>query len=154
MLTKEEASKELGISVRTLQRLTENKELSKTLKRGKSGKLEAFYDVEEIAKYKQERDTPTLVPALATKGDAILARSDIQQQQFLEVFRQAIISEQKPSVAIADKPLLKLDEASALTGLSRDLLRKSIDDGKLKGKIIGRAYRIKRADLDNFIENL
>jgi excisionase family DNA binding protein len=83
-----------------------------------------------------------------------LARNDIHQ--FLEFIKNATTpTETKTaSVGIADKPLLKLDEAAALTGLSRDTLRKAIEDGELKGKIIGRAYRIKRADLDSYIENL
>jgi excisionase family DNA binding protein len=58
------------------------------------------------------------------------------------------------SVEIADKPLLKLDEAAALTGLSRQILRDAIRAEELKAKLIGRAYRIKRDDLDEFIKNL
>jgi excisionase family DNA binding protein len=58
------------------------------------------------------------------------------------------------NVSIADKPLLKLNEAAALTGLSRDTLRTAIDAKKLKGKLIGKAFRIKRDDLDEYIKKL
>lgn len=152
-MNKEKASEELGISVRSLQRLVQSGKISVTYKRGESGKQEAIFSEDEIKRYKEERDAETVIPATVTTNDTALARNDIQQQ-FLEVFRQSIIPEQKSTVAIADKPLLKLDEASALTGLSRDLLRKAIDERSLKGKIIGRAYRIKRADLDVYVENL
>jgi excisionase family DNA binding protein len=74
---------------------------------------------------------------------------------FCKILRQAITPETKAAgVPIADKPLLKLDEAGALTGPSRDTLRKAIDTKQLKGKMIGKAYRIKRADLDKYIKNL
>lgn len=152
-MDKETAAKELGISVRSLQRLVQSEKLSVTYKRGESGKQEAIFNSDEIAKFKEQRDMETVKPASATTSDTALARSDATQ--FLEVLRQAITPEVKPvTVAIADKPLLKLDEAAALTGLSRDTLKKAIDTKKLKGKIIGKAYRIKRSDLDIYIKNL
>jgi excisionase family DNA binding protein len=71
------------------------------------------------------------------------------------MLKDAVAPKQKSGlVEIADKPLLKLDEAAALTGLSRQILRKAIDSEELKAKLIGRAYRIKRDDLDEFIKNL
>jgi excisionase family DNA binding protein len=57
-------------------------------------------------------------------------------------------------VPVADKLLLKLDEASALTGLSRGILRQAIKDRKLKARIIGRGWRVKRDDLDVYVKKL
>jgi len=154
-MNKDEAAKLLGISVRSLQRIVQSEKISVTYKRGDSGKQEAIFNAEEIERFKEQRDVETVKKADAPTGVTALARSDAMQ--FIEVLRSAITPEQKPlsaSVSIADKPLLKLDEAAALTGLSRDTLRKAIEAGELRGKIIGRAYRIKRADLDAFIENL
>jgi excisionase family DNA binding protein len=86
-------------------------------------------------------------------GRRLRARQDANQ--FLQILRQAIKPETKAAgVPIADKPLLKLDEAAALTGLSRDTLRKAIKTKKLKGKMIGKAFRIKRNDLDEYIKKL
>ncbi len=60
-----------------------------------------------------------------------------------------------PTVAdLAAKPLLKIAEAQTLTGLSRQILKAAIDDGKLKATVIGRSWRIKRDDLDLFIKKL
>jgi excisionase family DNA binding protein len=47
-----------------------------------------------------------------------------------------------------------LKDCQLLTGLSRLTLRDAIDSGKLKAKIIGRGYKIKRQNLDEFIKNL
>jgi excisionase family DNA binding protein len=157
-MNKEEARNELGISVRSLQRLVQSKKISVTYRRGESGKQEAIFNPEEIENYKRERDAEIIKPSVATTGDTALARSDattgdtaLARNVIETIFNLGL---QKPTVAIADKPLLKLDEAAALTGLSRQLLRQSIESGKLKGKIIGRGFRVKRDDLDEFIKKL
>ncbi len=67
----EEAAKELGISVRSLQRAVGREALHVTYKRGRSGKQEAVYDPEEVARYKAELEEegtkpPTVPP---TNGD-------------------------------------------------------------------------------------
>jgi excisionase family DNA binding protein len=153
-MNKTTAAKKLKISIRSLQRLVQNKQISVTYKRGLSGKQEAIFDADEIEKYKTIRDAETPKPATVPTGDKMtLARNDANQ--FLQVLRQAITPDAKAAgVPIADKPLLKLDEAAALSGLSRDTLRRAIDTGELNGKLIGRAFRIKRGDLDDYIKNL
>jgi excisionase family DNA binding protein len=86
-----------------------------------------------------------------------MVRGSVSEASGLPILRQllaSIANTPKASVAIADKPLLKLDEASALTGLSRGILKSAIDGKKLKARIIGRSWRIKRADLDTFVSKL
>jgi excisionase family DNA binding protein len=41
-----------------------------------------------------------------------------------------------------------------LTGLSRATLRDAIEAGDLKAKMIGKAWRVKRGDLEAFVESL
>jgi len=65
-----------------------------------------------------------------------------------------IADEQEPSVPIADKLLLTVTEVQALTGLSKDVLRDAISDGTLKAKLIGRSWRVKRSDLEEFVATL
>jgi excisionase family DNA binding protein len=157
-MNKEEAAQELKISVRSLQRLAQSEKISVIYRRGESGKQEAIFNPEEIESYKRGRDAEIIKPSVATTSDTALARSDattgdtaLARNVIETIFNLGL---QKPTVAIADKPLLKLDEAAALTGLSRQLLRQAIDDGKLEGRIIGRAYRVKREDLNEFIKKL
>jgi excisionase family DNA binding protein len=157
-MNKEEARNELGISVRSLQRLVQSEKISVTYRRGASGKQEAIFNPEEIENYKRGRDAEIIKPSVVTTGDTALARSDVTTgdtalaRNVMEtIFNLGL---QKPVVAIADKPLLKLDEAAALTGLSRKILRQAIEDGKLKARVIGRGFRVKREDLDKFIKKL
>ncbi len=152
-MNKEEAAKELGISVRSLQRIVQSGKISVSYKRGESGKQEAIFDADDIQSYKERRDVESVKLATAPTNDTALARNDATQ--FFEMLKDAVAPKQKSAlVEIADKPLLKLDEAAALTGLARAILRTAIDTGELKAKLIGRAYRIKRDDLDEFIKNL
>jgi excisionase family DNA binding protein len=47
--------------------------------------------------------------------------------------------------------MLTLAEASQLSGLSRGLLLGKIKARKLKAQILGRGWKVKRADLEAFI---
>jgi excisionase family DNA binding protein len=55
---------------------------------------------------------------------------------------------------VAAKLLLTLSECQTLTGLSRAVLREAIETKKLKAKLIGRSFRIKRPDLEAFVKAL
>jgi excisionase family DNA binding protein len=66
----------------------------------------------------------------------------------------AVEAHRKPRAELADKLLLTLAECSALTGLSRQNLRGAIGERKLKAKQIGRAWRVKKSDLEAFVEKL
>ncbi len=151
-MNKVEAAKELKISVRSLQRLAQDEVLKVVYQRGASGKQEAVFDAEEVAKYKLERDKPTdKLVKLPTYDKNTLARNDTQQ--FLEIFKTAITS-QKPIIPIADKILLTVKDCQLLTGLSEQIIRDSIRDTKLKARVIGRGFKVKRTDLDEFINKL
>lgn len=159
-MNREEAAIALGISVRSLQRTVKAGKLSVIYKRGESGKQEAFFDSDEIVRHKAEMEAETVKPALPemTRHDTALTRVDAQQQ-FFGALQRFVTEGQNaknahPIVPIESKPLLKLNEASALTGLSRRILRAAIDEGKLKAGKIGKAWRVRRADLDAYIQKL
>jgi excisionase family DNA binding protein len=57
-------------------------------------------------------------------------------------------------VAIEHKIILSVDEAAALTSLSRNFLLKAVKEGKLKAQIMGRGWRVKRADLDAYVKKI
>ena len=63
-------------------------------------------------------------------------------------------SRNAPTVPTENKLLLTLPECSALTGLSRGVLRAAIDGGSLKAAQIGRGWKVKRRDLESYIEEL
>jgi excisionase family DNA binding protein len=153
-VNKKEVSKFLGVSVRRVEQFDHDERLgAKTYVKGKTGK-EAHWEEEAVERLKVElnsTDKPdTGLQTLRSHDARLFAVSLVEAMQNHNEPKQKAGRD----VEIADKPLLKLDEAAALTGLSRQILRKAIDSEELKGKIIGRAYRIKRDDLDVFVKNL
>lgn len=60
----------------------------------------------------------------------------------------------RSQVGVADKLTLSLVEASQLSGLSRGHLRQAIEAKKLRARIIGRGWRVKREDLEAYVKKL
>jgi excisionase family DNA binding protein len=153
-MNKAQAAKFLEVSPRTLQRLTQQGKISVSYKHTKTGAA-AEYDEADLQRYLDQQQSIIYRPATATQESQALATIPntnlITGADRLATALEALQPEKKRSVPIESKPLLKLDEASALTGLSRQALRTAIDDKKLKAQISGRAWRIKRTELDLFI---
>ncbi len=161
-MNKKEAAEYLGISSRQIENYAKQSKLSVRKERGKTGDI-AVYDERELKRLKAELDSkraprPSVVTESNESTELVRASdsrlSDVSR--FAETLMQMQIGNRKAGrdVAVENKPLLKLDEAAALTGLSRQILRDAVKAEELKAKLIGRAYRIKRDDLDEFIKNL
>ncbi len=156
------AAEFLRISTRTLQRYTTQGKISVRYIQGKTG-AEADYEKEDLERFKNQKDSVIYQPATQ-----LLTRSEGQSQALAPIDRESLalvgasaaaaiferLQPTKPSIPIESKPLLKLDEASQLTGLSRQTLREAIEKNRLKAKIVGRAWRIKRDDLDQYLKKL
>jgi excisionase family DNA binding protein len=162
MMNKKEASEFLGISIRQVENYAKQSKLSVRKEKGKTGDI-SVYDERELKRLKAELDSkraprPSVVTESNESTELVRASdsrlSDVSR--FAETLMQMQTGNRKAGrdVAIENKPLLKLDESAALTGLSRQILRDAIRAEELKAKLIGRAYRIKRDDLDEFIKNL
>jgi excisionase family DNA binding protein len=59
---------------------------------------------------------------------------------------------QKETAVIGDR-LLTLREAAEVLRLTTRTVREYVKRGEIKGKIIGKRWRFRRADLDAFFEN-
>lgn len=173
-MNKQEAADFLGCSVRQLERYTSENRIGARYEKGRT-RPSPVYEESELATFKAALEapvyrgvvTPAESPPMESRQLATQSDSGLSQPSQLEAFeamarvlaaamRQSAESEKRALTVpeIAAKPLLKLGEAATLTGLSRDRLRKAIDAGELEGRLIGRAFRIKRAALDSYIESL
>ena len=144
--------------------------------RGKTGR-EGVYDSAEVAHLKVELERVrnevighTAQTALAApKREAValveqLTASLDRQHKDVERIIAAITSlreapaqlngEATPGVGITDKLTLSLAEAAQLSGLSRGHLREAIEEKKLKARILGRGWRVKRDDLEAYVKKL
>ncbi len=146
-MNKKEVAELLNISTRQVETHASAGRLGEvTYVRGKTGK-QAEYDRKAVENLKTILESP----------DTAIAAKTSDARLFVAQLVEAITSRDDPrgaSVRVGEKLLLNLNDCRLLTGLSDANLRDAIKAGTLKAKIIGRGYKVKRADLDEFIKNL
>ncbi len=67
---------------------------------------------------------------------------------------QGSASSEADSLPLEEKLTLSIDDAARLSGLSANHIYAAVRAGKLKGKIVGRGWRVKRPDLDAYVKKL
>ena len=170
MLNKQQAADFLGVNVRTLERYTQEGKIGSRYEKGKTRSV-VVYDEEELRAFKAAQETKTYKPAVDStptnpdRDEAALSKF-VEGTQQLHLFDglnhladvlKAIREEQeidRLTVPIHHKLTLSLAEASALSGISRQRLRAAIKDGTLTAQVIGRGYRVKRTDLEDYVDSL
>ncbi len=146
-MNKKDTSELLGVSTRLVEKYASEGRLGEvTYVRGKTGK-QADYDREAVEKLKQVLESPDTAIATKTPDARLIVASLVEAMVSREESRSA-------SIRVSEKLLLTVSDCRLLTGLSEQSLREAIHDERLKAKIIGRGYKVKKADLDSFIENL
>ena len=151
-------------------RYTQEGKIGGRYERGRTRSV-LVYDESELQTFKTELETKTYKPAVnqsQTNSDtdekALSRFGDVPQSltlpdgldRLVDVLK-AIRSEQEVDrlvIPIYHKLTLSIAEASALSGLSRLRLRQAVKDGQLPAQIIGKGYRVKRIDLENYVSNL
>lgn len=158
-MDKKQAGDFLGVGIRAVERYQQQGKLTPKYEKGKTSN-KVVYDADEVKRLKADIDapqeiidispnqTPTETPsALAKRSDMLPALNAL-----VELIQGKAGEQGKgQAVPIESKPLLKLNEAQALTGLSRQTLKDAIEKKKLKARVEGKAYRISRKALDEYI---
>jgi excisionase family DNA binding protein len=165
MKSKQEAANYLGVSPRAIERYTQQGKLSVQYQPGKTRPV-AVYDEQELKILKTDIDRELYArrPIVTREPnsdnpDQTLARlSENSNSQAISLLIPALkalgVGNNKLSVPIADKLILDLKEAQALTHISRAELLEAIKKGKLKARKSGRGWKIKRTQLDEYIKIL
>jgi hypothetical protein len=170
-MNKDEAAAALGITVRTLQRHMAAHRIGFAMRRTATGE-EATFSAEEVARFKAERDrlTETVTPAANVSEVVRVEQSHALQragsvegmQAFASMVADALAGAQTRGngqsfghESLADlnaKVLLTLKDAARLSSLSDAHLRAALNDGTLRGKIIGRGWKITPDALRAYVE--
>ncbi len=146
-MNKKETSELLGVSTRLVEKYASEGRLGEvTYVRGKTGK-QADYDPGVVEKLKQVLESPDTAIATKTPDARLFAASLIEAITNREEMRSA-------SVRVSEKLLLSVKDCRFLTGLSEQAIRDAIRDETLKARVIGRGFKVKRTDLDDFIDKL
>jgi excisionase family DNA binding protein len=163
-ISKKEALEILEVSPRTLGNYVEQGKLSVRYVKGKNGQ-EAVYDRREVDVLKAASSTPPHRPAVLPKAGETETLSatinnlpQIAPALFFEALKAlspAPVRKRELMVTeIAVKPILKIKEASTLTGLGERRLKDAIEKEALKAKKLDRSWRIKREDLDRYVKSI
>ena len=172
-MTKKEAAEFLQVSEKTIERYKAAGDLSAKMKRvigfdGKS-RMVLDFDVSDLERVKRKMFSEVVYPEVTSDIDRPHRQTDRDtsknkglvkvgqtQTNAVEAILQRIeqgFEKQQTASRLGQKILLTLKECRALTGLSEDRLRKDIKSGNLKATKLG-GWKVKRIDLDKFIENL
>jgi len=160
-MNKTEVAAELDCSTRQVEKYASEDRLG-TIEyvRGKRGR-EAKYDDEAVARLKAELTVKSQeILGTAPQSHALQrAPSEQGMQAFALMVADALREAQTPGNGVVDVPLrdkltLSIDDAARLSGLSANHIYVAIRAGKLKAKIVGRGWRVKRPDLDAYVKKL
>ena len=178
-MNKQEASKFLGVSEKTIERYKAAGRISAKTKRiiGTDGRSRNIIDFNEndLERLKRELNHQTVYPSVTDRHRQTETQTDIDRhsvnvtntelgldrqtvsQTHLTVLLEQIsrvFERQLDASDRAHRLMLDLRDASILSGLSKSYLKSAIKDGTLKAKLIGRGWKVKRSDLDQFISDL
>ncbi len=146
-MNKKEVSEFLSVSTRIVEKYASEGRLGEvTYIRGKTGK-QAEYDREAVENLKRMLESP----------DTSLATKSPDARLFVAHLVEALTNREQPrseAVRTSEKILLNLNDCRLLTGLSDANLRDAIHKSRLKARIIGRGWKIKRQDLEEYIDSL
>lgn len=146
-MNKKDTSEILGVSTRLVEKYASEGRLGEvTYVRGKTGK-QADYDREAVERLKQVLESPDTAIATKTPDARVVAASLIEAITSREESRSK-------SVRVSEKLLLTVKDCQLLTGLSEQTIRDAIRDETLKARVIGRGFKVKRSDLNDFISSL
>jgi excisionase family DNA binding protein len=162
-MNKKDVAEFLGVSTRLVEKYASEGRLGEIkYVRGKTGK-QAEYEREAVENLKAVLESPDTAIATKTTDARLLVAKLVEaittrEQANIESIRGLLSGNteepRSASIRVSEKLLLNLNDCRSLTGLSEDFLRSAIKNEELKARIIGRGYKIKRQDLDEFINNL
>lgn len=182
-MNKTQAAEFLGVSVRALERYTAQSRVAARYEKGKTRSV-LVYDQGELKRFKTELETALHRPSVDrpdantpnsdNAATAMAPFGDVQAMgamlspllQLAQAAQEATPALQRLAATRGDAPrqkrhapteaklLLSVEEAQSLTGLSRNSLMEAIRAGRLAARKVGRAWRIKRRDLEAFIDAL
>ena len=166
-LTKNEVAAAIGCSTKTVERHAERRDLTKRMRPRPGLQSEVVYDPSDVAALKARlaearaaelekvspalredeagnSDSAALMHHLSATRQAGITRGQDIAQMFMTILAEASTH----PVPIQNRYYLSYSDASKLSGLSVDTLRKAVADGRIKTMPYGNGVRLRRKDLE------
>jgi excisionase family DNA binding protein len=176
-MNKQQAAEHLGVSIRAVERYTQQGRLSATYEAGRTRPV-AVYRPDEIDRLRSEiaanlyHQRPSVEKVNTAnpeqpddvgdiQGSQALQRATNQESMtmFVAMISDAIRAQASPAngasaVSVADKLSLSIEDAAGLSGLSANHIREAIKAGKLKARIVGRGWKIAPDVLKTYVAKM
>lgn len=157
-MNKKQAANYLGVSTRSIERYAEQGRVTVTYAKQQGRRSIADYSESDLESLKQELEmeiiktatNPSLPPVPVTTFDEMLNL----MCRFVVAFEQIEVRLQNLALPGQEKLTLTLTEASRVSGLSKNYLRYCLKNGSLNGAKIGRGWKVRKAELEIFIEKI
>lgn len=160
--TVEQAAEYCGVSERTFRNDIAAGRVA-FVKRPVGNTRKSFFSLDELDRYKAEREEKMAGSRVPRKPEWLPSRQ--QPLPGMDAFTQAlqavaeVVRDQREPAEdrLADlnaKKILTIAEAARLSGLSESAIRAAIRSGDLKGRLIGKGYKTRPEDLDDYIGKL
>jgi predicted DNA-binding protein (UPF0251 family) len=151
-LNKEDAAARIGVSVRTLQRITKAGEIPVSYERGKKGD-EARYDEADLLAYLEKTKPHALMRPAATP-DATSDTALVKASQMQETL--GLLASMLEDRRLLDDRFLTYAQASDEFGLSMAVLRRAVAQEKLKLYPVGKrgAKVLRLSEVRAFVRSL
>ncbi len=146
--TKQQVADETGVSVRTLERMIQQKQLQVAQRRISGRKPLVVISPADVERLKQESLEPQAFVMPEEKkraGSKALTRAT-PPAALLDAI-SVLASQSATSVRLAERVFLSVPEAAAFTGLPKSYLYKQVRSGELKALKLG-GWKIRRRDLE------
>ncbi|MFY9226670.1 MAG: helix-turn-helix domain-containing protein [Blastocatellia bacterium] len=188
LVSKKEAAEILGVSEKTIQRLSRKDQIVTIYKKKYHGGYTAYFPLSDVERVKAARENneelPTVKPSVFPPAEEpsqtstiildqpIVAASVIElvEEPFRplpitleakEVIKETKAAKTKESiktsisaVEAAAKLILTVEEVSILTHLPEKELREELKKGRLRGLFKGHGWKVKRADLEEYVRSI
>lgn len=152
-LTKQQAAEAIGVSTKTVEKLTEEKQLQKAFyKRPETGVRIAVYHPEDVARLRKERNPeaePFVLPAAEAEPKASEKALAIRQpaaDQLFQALTAAFSGSQNSQKSW--KLFLSIREAAKYSGLPQAMLRRMAQKEEIRAFKTALGWRISRKSLE------
>ncbi|PHJ64927.1 hypothetical protein VF04_03825 [Nostoc linckia z7] len=149
------ASQYLGVSIKTIERAVRRNEIAVTKIDGKRD-----FSEEELRRYKEEKAQPIHHPAIVKTGSDIELSHSVAPEYIeaiSEYFHEGVahvevISRYFELMHIGSQLTIGVKQAAQISGFSKNFILSNLKSGKLQGKKIGKGWRIRPKDLNEFVD--
>jgi hypothetical protein len=167
LVSKKEAAAILEVSERTLQRLASKKQIMVVYEKKYHGGRIAYFPVKDVYRVKEAWGKKEKLPTVETPDSILknqLAKPSKISTTQKTVSNKAIAKERKKvvkkslkEVSVIEasvKLILTIQEVSVLTHIPEKELRQDLEKGKLRGLLKGHGWKVKRADLEDYVRSI